>query len=1046
MRLIPTSIAVVALAATFVVTPTVTSGAAPRPVSPSVREVSIPAVASVTAGNKARPAAPSTPDATASGADRHGAGDPVVASTEVRDVEFDLAGVTFDRTPPAGTHIEVRTHGEAGWSEWTDLELNGDGPDPGSADARHARPGTDALAAAGSDAVDIRVTTPDGSVPSGMRASLVDGGESPADDNLGTPAGSAVAAVTRPTIISRAEWGADESLRTCDAEQLPGFKAVVVHHTVNSNTYSADQTASLIRSIYAYHTKSQGWCDLGYQILVDRFGRAYEGRKGSTAGFVQGAQAGGFNAVTTGISVIGDFTTVPFSSATQSTVTKLVAWEADRSLIDPTSTVTLTSAGNSKFDPGEEVTLPRTIGHRDLSLTGCPGDTAYRTQLPTIRTNAGTIWRDGQWDPLPADPAAETYTRPASSTFDMAGRGFGHGIGMSQWGAYGAATKSLTWQQILGFYYPGTSRTTQGDPSLRIWLSAVGTTGTQFSKVSGLSVSDGRRTSSLSSTYRWRIVPEGSTVTLQANSGAGWFPATNWRASTLPLTVSRPSASAVRVLLPSGTQREYSGSVRVANVSGRAYAVNVVGFERYTRAVVPVEMPASWPAAALSAQAVAVRTYAANARSSAGTRVYDVCDVACQAYKGVADYSASGTLIRRYEDTRSTNATAATAGTILAYGGKPAFTQYSSSNGGRTVKGSTAYLPVKDDPYDGAVQSASSPHSWTRTLEASAVEKAYPSIGTLRSIGIGSRTGGGGTGTWGGRVVSVILTGSAGTTTVSGDAFRTKLGLRSTWWTITSAPVRSAAYSPRDVTGETLPDVILPAGSALKTVSYTGSMGFTTKQILAAGFSGMRAAAGVGPWSQDSLGDVVAIDASGVAWYYPGLGASGLNAGRYRLATGWGSVNLVVPVGDWDRDGKTDIATRLTDGRLLLHRGDGTGRIVSSTQIGSGWGGMSQVTSGELNGDGIRDLAAVRAKDGALVLYPGNGTSGFRPAVVMGSSGWSAMSAVRGIGDVTGDGRDDLVTRRASDGALFVYRVQGAARLTTPLRAGTYASTAAWGQ
>ena len=1042
MRLIPTTIAVAALTTTFVIAPTVTSGAAPRPVPPAVHEVPIPAVAGVGAGTKV----PSTSSSTSSGTDRHGSGDPVVASTQVRDVDFDLAGVTFDRTPPTGTHVEVRTHGDAGWSDWTDLELNADGPDRGSADARHARPGTDAVAAAGSDAIDIRVTTPNGSVPPGMRASLVDGGTSPADDSFGAPAGSAVAAVTRPAIISRAEWGADESLRTCTAEQLPGFKAVVIHHTVNSNGYTADQAASIVRSIYAYHTKSQGWCDIGYQLLVDRFGRAYEGRKGSTTGFVQGAQAGGFNAETTGISVIGDFTSTPFSAATQSTVTKLVAWEADRSLIDPTSSVTLTSAGGSKYDAGEKVTVPRTIGHRDLSLTGCPGETAYTTQLPTIRTNAGSMWRDGQWDPLPADPAAETYTRPASSVFDLAGRGFGHGIGMSQWGAYGAATRALTWQQILGFYYPGTTRTGQGDPTLRVWLSAVGTSRVQFSKLSGLVVSDGKRTSTLSSAYRWRVVPEGSAVTLQANSGAGWFAVTNWRASALPLTVSRPSVSAVRVLLPSGTQREYSGSVRVVNVSGKAYAVNVLGFERYTRAVVPAEMPASWPSAALSAQAVAVRTYAANARSSAGSRVYDVCDVTCQAYRGVADYSASGTLIRRYEETRATNATAATAGTILVHGGKPAFTQYSASNGGRTVQGSTAYLPAQDDPYDGAVQSASNPNTWTRTLTAAAVEKAYPSVGTLRSIGIGSRTGGGGTGTWGGRVVSVIVTGSAGTTTVSGDAFRSKLGLRSTWWTITSAPPRSAAYSPRDVTGETLPDVILPSGTGVKTVSYTGSMAFTTKQILSSGFSGMRAAAAVGPWGQDSLGDVVAIDAGGTAWYFPGVGKSGLNAGRYQLATGWGAVNLVVPVGDWDRDGKTDIATRLTDGRLLLHRGDGTGRIVSTAQIGSGWGGMRQVTSGELNGDGIRDLVAVRSTDGALVLYAGNGTGGFRPAVVIGASGWNAMSAVRGIGDVTGDGRDDLVTRRASDGALLVYRVQGAARLTAPLRAGTYASTTAWGQ
>jgi SpoIID/LytB domain protein len=640
----------------------------------------------------------------------------------------------------------------------------------------------------------------------------------------------------------------------------------------------------------------------------------------------------------------------------------------------------------------------------------------------------------------------ETYPRPTSGVLTLSGRGFGHGIGMSQWGAYGAATKALTWPQILGFYYPGTSRAGQGDPTLRVWLSAVGTSAVPFSKVSGLVVSDGTRTLSLSGSYRWRIVPEGSAVTLQANSGAGWFATTGWRALTRPLTVSRPSVAAVRVLLPSGSQREYSGSVRVVNVSGRAYAVNLVGFERYTRAVVPVEMSASWPAAALSAQAVAVRTYAANSRASAGSRAYDVCDVACQAYRGVADYTASGTLIRRYEDTRSTNATAATAGTILTYGGKPAFTQYSSSNGGRMVKGSQPYLPVKDDPYDGAVASSANPHSWTTSVAASAIERAYPSIGRFVRIGIGPRVGGGGNGTWGGRVSTVTITGSLGTKSVSGDALRSSLGLRSTWWVVTSTPPWSTNFVPRDVTGDALADVVIPSGSALQTLSYNGSLGFTTKQIAGSGFYGMRASALIGPWGPDNLGDVAAIGSDGTAWVYPGLGTSGLSAGRYVLATGWSGVSHIIPVGDLDEDGFTDIVTRWTDGRLVLHRGNGSGRIVSSTTISTGWSGLSQITSADADGDGHPDLLAVRSSDGALLMYRGSGTGGLMSPVVIGVSGWTAMSAVRGVGDVTGDGRDDLLTRRKSDGALFVYRLQGAGRVTDPLRAGTYASTAAWGQ
>ncbi len=1029
MRCVPTVLAVTVLTATFVVAPTVPSGARPEPVAPVVHQIGIP---STTSGF-----APSW-------AARGAGGDHVVGAAEVRNTRFELAGVTFDRTPPAGTRVEVRTHSAAGWSGWTALGLDGDGPDPGSADAAHARPGTETVAAVGSDALDVRVSTPDGRVPQGMRASLVDGGTSAADSAVGAPAGSAIAAVTRPVIHTRAEWGADESIRTCVPERLGGFKAVVVHHTVNSNSYTADQVPGLIRAMYAYHVRSLGWCDIGYQLLVDRFGRVWQGRYGSTTGFVMGAQTGGFNAETTGVAVIGDFTSVPFSPAAQSAVTQAVAWEADRSLFDPSTTTTLTSTGSTRYAAGVRVNTFRTVGHRDLSLTECPGNVAYARQVAAIRSAAGVTWRAGQWSAQPARPARETYLRPTSSTLTLSGRGYGHGIGMSQWGAYGAARAGLTWPQILAFYYPGTTRTAQGEPTLRVWLSAVGSGAVPFISQSGMVITDGTRRSSLSTAYRWRIVREGGTLSLQANSGAGWTYVTTWRGSTTPLTVSRPGT--LRVGLPDGTQREYTGSVRVSVSGTRVYAVNLVPFEAYVRAVVPAEMPASWSAAALSAQAVAARSFAANARAAAGARVYDICDASCQQYRGVADYTPAGVLTVRHEDPRATAATQATAGVVLTYAGKPALAQYSASDGGRTVSGGVAYLPAKVDPYDGAVLSASNPHTWSSSIQAATLERAYPAIGSLRSVTVGPRTGGGGAGTFGGRVASVTLTGSAGSVTLTGDAFRARTGLRSTWWTVTSRPPRSAAYSPRDVTGDSRSDVIVPTGASLQALSYNGQLGFTVRQILGSGFSGMRAAAAVGPFDNDTLGDVVALAADGTAWLYRGLGSSGLNAGRTVLATGWGSVDLIIPVGDWTGDGYTDILTRQSSGSLVLRRGDGTGRIVSSTTIGSGWGAFSQITAGDFDGDGSRDLVAVRSRDGALLLYPGDGSGGFRAARVIGWSGWNAMSAVRGVGDITGDGRDDLLARRAADGALLVYRVVQSARFTTPLRAGTYASTAAWGQ
>lgn len=378
------------------------SSAAPHPVAPTIVSIPVPQVlgASRSAGS-----APTARD-----------GRLVGAALSRSDVHFDVAGVAFTGKPPPGLLVEARTHTVAGWSAWQELDVDGDGPDPGSAEARRSTTGTAPLLAAGSDGIDVRVSSPSGAVPAGLSASLVDGGTSSADGGLPAPGplaaapmtagspnatpGSAAAAavstsVSMPTIITRAQWGADESLRPCTPNTLSGFKAAVVHHTVNSNSYTSTQAASLMRGIYAYHTQSLGWCDIGYNFVVDRFGRTYEGRKGGITGFIQGAQAGGFNAETFGVSVIGDYSSIPFGAATFEAVTRVIAWQAAKSNFDPASSVTLTSEGSTRYQPGVKVVKPRVIGHRDTSLTECPGNTAY-PQVASIRSRAASYWAIGR--------------------------------------------------------------------------------------------------------------------------------------------------------------------------------------------------------------------------------------------------------------------------------------------------------------------------------------------------------------------------------------------------------------------------------------------------------------------------------------------------------------------------------------------------------------------------------------------------------------------------------------------------------------------------
>jgi len=380
-------------------TPTASRTAAPRPAAgaavgaasraaptPRITKIRIPPTSS---------AAPGTPSA---GPNARATGR-LVASVARSKTRFDVAGVTFSGAAPKGLTVEARTHTRAGWSAWTTLEVTpAHGPDSGTAEARRARPGTEPVTAVGGDGIEVRVLTGGALAPKDLELSLVDAQPSAADATT-TATATAITgtdSVARPAIISRAQWGADDSLMPCQPDALGGFKAGVVHHTVNTNTYSSSQAAALVRGIYAFHTQSRGWCDIGYNFLVDRFGRIYEGRKGSLTGFTMGAQAAGFNAETFGVSVIGDFTSSPFPSAVTGAVARTIAWQADRSAFDPSSRVVLTSAGSSRYAAGVKVTLPRVVGHRDLNLTECPGDAAY-PQVGGIRSSAAATWRAAQY-------------------------------------------------------------------------------------------------------------------------------------------------------------------------------------------------------------------------------------------------------------------------------------------------------------------------------------------------------------------------------------------------------------------------------------------------------------------------------------------------------------------------------------------------------------------------------------------------------------------------------------------------------------------------
>lgn len=366
-------------------------------------------------------------------------------------------------------------------------------------------------------------------------------------------------------------------------------------------------------------------------------------------------------------------------------------------------------------------------------------------------------------------PGGDVWKVPASATVTIKGHGYGHGHGMSQYGAEGAARQGLTYRQIAEFYYPGTEwGTAKG--RVTVLLTADTTDDLIVNARPGLTVRDtatkAKRRLALpdNGAKRWRVAVGSDGVSRvfyrdrrwhawQVLKGEGEF-----YAGGEPITLVTPSG-----------ERSYRGRLRTAVTgAGERVTVNAVDLESYLKGVVPLEIPASWSAEAVRAQAVAARTYAAYERRHPLSDAYQLCDTtSCQVYGGVdAEYPASD------------DAVDATAGTILTSGGEPAFTQFGSSSGGWTSAGSVPYLPARRDPYDG--WSGNPVHTWTTTIDDARLEQAWPAVGNLTRIAVTARDG---NGDWGGRVRSIALRGSDGRVVVSGDTFRAVLGLRSTWVT-----------------------------------------------------------------------------------------------------------------------------------------------------------------------------------------------------------------------------------------------------------------------
>jgi hypothetical protein len=196
----------------------------------------------------------------------------------------------------------------------------------------------------------------------------------------------AIAMTSRPTIIRRSQWGANERLRNCGPSYASALRVSFVHHTVNSNSYSPSQSDDIVRGILHYHTQTRGYCDIAYNFLVDRYGQIFEGRYGGITRPVIPAATMGFNTGSTAVSAIGNFETASPPAPMVSAIERLLAWRLDVAHINPTGSVNLRSTGSTggKYPSGRVVQFRTISSHRDAGYTACPGRYLY-AKVPTIR-------------------------------------------------------------------------------------------------------------------------------------------------------------------------------------------------------------------------------------------------------------------------------------------------------------------------------------------------------------------------------------------------------------------------------------------------------------------------------------------------------------------------------------------------------------------------------------------------------------------------------------------------------------------------------------
>ena len=867
-------VALVAPVAAVVVVPAATASARPTPVRTTHDQV-VP-----------RKAAPTDLGGQLPAGARAG------AITAPHRVVRDLAVV--GATWPAGTlregdRLELRVREDGQWQAWREMPVDDEehGPDPDTAEGRASRDGTLPVVVDGEES-QVRVVTTRATAPA-VEVTFVDPGTSDADAGVGAPvAGSASAAAARPTIHTRKEWGADETLRkgTPDYGQVQvGF----VHHTVGTNTYTSAQVPGILRGIYDFHVNGRGWNDIGYQFLVDRFGRIWEGRYGGVDKAVVGAQAGGYNSGSFGASVMGDFTSASVPSAVTTALTSLFAWKFTLHGIPATGRV---SVQDKVFD--------RISGHRDANQTSCPGARLY-DKIPGLRTAVAA--RIGS-----RSPSALHRSVDPGGTNDVLARP--DGTSTSRVAGDGQVLRAASPQPVRGGVRLGTGWNALRHPTLTSDL-----TGDGFADVVAVS-------------------PKTSALRVYAGNGRGGFSGMKergggWNAMARLVGSGDRTGDGKADLLTVRTDGAlvlYEGDGAGWFRSSRVLATGWGGYRSVTDAgdvdgdgrrdlftVGATNVLELWPGVAGGGLGAPVRW---------GTGWQGLDQV------GAADLDGDGRrgdLLVRQADGRMRSYYADEAGRPTrmntfgsGWGGLDSLTTGVDWNGDR-VPDLVARVTATGDLrlYAGTGQRDFSAAPLTVSTGVSDGD-LFRVVGDVDGDGLAD---------------AVVRTTAGDLFALRGrgdgrfDRLPTRIGTG--WETF------DLVEAVGDYTNDGVPDLLARTwGGELRVYALTRSLTVAWSLVVGSGWQGALSVTGTGAVNGDVNADVVVLRDDGTVRVYRGTGPGALNYYDVVL-TGQTDLVRIVGTGDLTGDGPNDIVGQATDGRLYVYPGDGKGGFRSRQPLRS---------------------------------------------------------------------------------------------------------------